>query len=632
MSTKEIILPKEVESNIDFLKEKNVWHILSKNQKVVTCKDAAYNRIRLGNKGIPIFDELKSELGFFINKENQKQEILVHCRGNQKLDRLKISSILNSEYRRITSVEYTKGLINPFGKKYRNLHQIFDISTTRNFYPPYTMMTNAGDYEYAIEFEVNSLINALKCRTQIHVEDIIRNDNYNSYKRHKIGILTGNGPDSGILLWKKINEDVKTELKKRLEYSFKGDLSYPEIIVKSMPDMGISMELDKRLKMTEKIVMKSILDLCQNDVTIVCIACNTTQYFSDKVEELCCLHNVEFISMHKVVDSYLQEKNIKKFDFIGLSHVVDFGVLSKFNEFFSKYTIPKLTTTAFEKINEIAFISKKDINRARSHLIPFIKSNTKYDTVVFALTEISTILAENKDLVRNKVVVDSLQLLANHIASIYVSGIFETLYVNDDKEHIEIKLLNEEEKEQVKNELWNILCEINYEFVPPLSSRDSTTIDFNTMTNTNIIEMDKPQKYFDEVIKQEIIISRKKSDNQVIGFMSFRPNYTITIENESIVCHYISTLGVLKSERGQGIANQFYKKIEEIATMQNAKIIATRTWGFNKTHINLLLNSKYKSHVIKNDRGPGIDTVYLTKDITILEIETTHSLPSEKSD
>jgi len=309
MKINESNLPKEVESNIRYLKSQNVWHILSQNKKVVSCSDAAANRDRLGNTGIPIFDELKSELGFFINKEHKIQKVLVHCRGNQKLDRLKISGILNSEYQRITGTKEIKGLINPFGKQFRKLPQIFDISTTKDFYPPYTMMTNAGDFEYALEFEVNSLIEALKNTSgedNVIVEDIIRVDNYNGYKRHKIGILTGNGPDSGILLWKKINESIKNELENRLNYSFRGDLSYPEIVVSSVPDMGISMELDNRLNATENTVIKSAINLCQNGVTLMCIACNTTQFFKEKVEEICNLYNVKFVSIPEVVNIYLK--------------------------------------------------------------------------------------------------------------------------------------------------------------------------------------------------------------------------------------------------------------------------------------------------------------------------------------
>lgn len=612
MDIKESNLPENVKSNIRFLQSKNVWHILSKNVKVVGCGDAAAKRNRLGNTGIPIFDELKSELGFFINKEHKKQKVLVHCRGNQKLDRLKISGILNSEYQRITSTKGIKGLINPFGKQFRNLLQIFDISTTKDFHPPYTMMTNAGDFEYALEFEVNSLIGALK---NTLVEDIIRVDNYNGYKRHKIGILTGNGPESGTLLWKKINFNIKKELETRLKHSFRGDLSYPEIIISSVPDMGISMELDKRLTITENIVVKSTIDLCQSGITLMCIACNTTQFYRSKIEEICNLYNVQFVSIPEIINRYLEEKQIKEFDFIGISHVVDFENLSAFKDLNNNYIIAKPDEKALEKIYKIANDVKKDIETARSNLIDLIKNNTKHNIIIIALTEISTILSKNPSLVRNKVVIDSLQLLADYIAKTYVDGIFETLYVDKDKDSMRFELLNEEEKEKVKNELWNILCEINYEFVPPLSSRNSTTTKFDDKSKKIVSRKDEPTVYFETLIKQEIIASRKKSNNQVTGFMSYIPNHPISIKGKDIVCHYISTIGVTKGERGNGITNQFYKKIEEIAKKENADFIATRTWNANKTHLKILSGLGYIPHIIPNDRGFGIDTVYLVKQI-----------------
>jgi aspartate/glutamate racemase len=610
MNIKDTVLPENVKNNIRFLQSKKVWYILSKNTKVLGCGEAAANRHRLGNKGIPIFDELKSELGFFINKEHKKQKVLVHCRGNQKLDRLKISGVLNSEYQRITNVDEKKGLINPFDKRFRNLIQIFDISTTKNFHPPYTMMTNAGDFEYALEFDVNSLIGSLK---GARVDDIIRIDNYNNYIRHKIGILTGNGPDSGILLWRKINESIKLELEYRRAHSFKGDLSYPEIIVSSVPDMGISMELDKRLKTTENTVIKSVINMCQNGVTLMCIACNTTQYYKNKIEGICNLYNIRFVSIPEVINSYLKENQIHEFDFIGISHVVNFEKLSAFKDLNDKYIISKPDTATLEKIDNIAYTAKNNIGQARNYLIDLIKNNTRHNTIIVALTEISTILSTYKDLVKNKIVVDSLQLLADYIAQIYVGGIFETLYVNKSKDSIKIELLNEEEKKKVKNELWNILCEINYEFVPPLSSRNSTVATFSTKTITNVIDIDEPKAYFNTLFKQEIIVSRKKTDNRVTGFMSFIPDYNLCIMNKNVLCHYISTVGVTKGERGNGIADQFYKEIEKIAKEQKVKTIATRTWNSNKTHLKILSSLGYRPYIIKNDRGVGIDTVYLVK-------------------
>jgi aspartate/glutamate racemase len=611
------ILPKEVKNNINFLRSKNVWYILSENTKVISCKDAAANRNRLGHKGIPIFDELKSELGFFINKENKKEKVLIHCRGNQKLDRLKISEILNSEYQRITGSQGKKGLINPYGNEFRSLRQIFDISTTKCFHPPYTMMTNAGDYRYALEFEVNSLIGSLK---NVYIKDVIRVDNYKSYVRHKVGILTGNGPNSGILLWKKINECVKEELSSRLQYAFRGDLSYPEIIIASVPDMGISMELDKRLDSTENVIVKSAIDLCQNDITIMCIACNTTQYYKKQIENICNLYNVNFVSIPDVINGYLEKNNIKEFDFFGISHVVDFKRLSAFKELNDKYTIPVLSSEAVTEINNLAYIVKESDSKtipmqAINLLKNIIRQETEYDTVVVALTEISTILSEHRKSFSNKTIVDSLQLLADCIAKKYVDGIFDTLYVDKDKDLLIFELLKENtDKKWMEQELRNILYEIDYEFIPPLSYRNSTTFSFGV----NTTDHNKPEDYLKNVLNQAMILSKKKSDHQIVGFMSYIPNYSIELKHkENIICHYITTLGVTKGWRGHGITNQFYKMIEDIVKGQTtSSFVATRTWSTNRTHIKILMDLDYENVLtIENDRGNGIHTVYFAKKI-----------------
>jgi aspartate/glutamate racemase len=585
---------------------------LSKNSKVIGCKDAAANRNRLGYKGIPIFDELKSELGFFIDKENREQRILVHCRGNQKLDRLKVSEILNSEYQRLTGVKEIKGLINPFGKQFRNLPQIFDISTTKSFYPPYTMMTNAGDYNYALEFEVNSLVNSLKSSS---VEDVIRVDNYNSYVRHKIGILTGNGPDSGILLWRLINESVKKFLCSRLQRSFRGDLSYPEIVISSVPDMGITMKLDERLDSTERMVIKSTIDLCQSGITIMCIACNTTQYFKEKIENICNLYNVKFTSIPDVIKAYLDENLIQQFDFLGIPYVADFKKLSAFKELNDKYTIPVLSSDVKSKINEIALVAKIDIHKAANLLKDLIQRKTKYSTVVIALTEISTILSEHKKIPQDKTIVDSLQLLANSIAETYVNGIFDTLYIDKDRDLFNFELVQDDTvKIDIEQELRNILCEIDYEFIPPLSYRDSTTFSFGAKTTDH----NKPEEYLQKLLKQEIIICKKKSNNRVVGFMSYIPDYSMNVKNrKSIKCYYITTIGITKGWRGHGLTNQFYRMIEDIVKLQTeSNFVATRTWSTNRTHIKILSDMGYKNVLtIENHRGHGIHTVHFAKEV-----------------
>ena len=194
---------------------------------------------------------------------------------------------------------------------------IFDTTIQEEYFPPFTMMTNATHFEWGIEFRPKELINVLK---NVKVSNIITNETKPRVKRHIVGILTGNGPDSGIMLWNEINNNVRKSLKRH----FLGDLSYPKIIIKSVPEMGLSMELEHRIIKTKDIVLRSIESLCKQGATLVCIACNTTQYFADEINLICDKYDAEYISMPDVVDDFLQEKEINHFDFLGIKYVTDF--------------------------------------------------------------------------------------------------------------------------------------------------------------------------------------------------------------------------------------------------------------------------------------------------------------------
>ena len=78
-------MPETVKALEVFFNKKKLWHHLTQNPKAESCADAANKRSRLGHQGIPIFDELKSNFGTFINKDGQISYAMLHCRGNQKL-------------------------------------------------------------------------------------------------------------------------------------------------------------------------------------------------------------------------------------------------------------------------------------------------------------------------------------------------------------------------------------------------------------------------------------------------------------------------------------------------------------------------------------------------------------------
>lgn len=70
-----------------------------------------------------------------------------------------------------------------------------------------------------------------------HVNTILR--------QHKsLGIITGNTPESGALLWNLVNRAIRQEMIRRGVY--KGDISFPNVSVLSIPEMGLSTELASR--------------------------------------------------------------------------------------------------------------------------------------------------------------------------------------------------------------------------------------------------------------------------------------------------------------------------------------------------------------------------------------------------
>ena len=199
--------PTSTKKLIDYVVEKKLWYNITWNHEARSCADAANKRNRLGNIGIPLCDELKSNIGYYFSN-SEKKYLLIHCRGNQMIDDAKVNYLLDSEFIRLPQDELSNlfnceyGLVNPFyfSSEFPEINQLFDNSVLENFFPPYTLMTNAGDKNWGIEFKPIELLNILQSKL---VGDII----------------------------------IKS-IRAKLGDDFLGDLSFPTVIVKSMPEMG----------------------------------------------------------------------------------------------------------------------------------------------------------------------------------------------------------------------------------------------------------------------------------------------------------------------------------------------------------------------------------------------------------
>ena len=89
--------PKTVLNASDYLLQKDVWHLFSRNLEARSCKDAANKRNRLGHIGISISDELKSFLGRYQDNSGNTRLAIAHCRGTAQLDLGKVRNCLGIE-------------------------------------------------------------------------------------------------------------------------------------------------------------------------------------------------------------------------------------------------------------------------------------------------------------------------------------------------------------------------------------------------------------------------------------------------------------------------------------------------------------------------------------------------------
>lgn len=153
-----------------------------------------------------------------------------------------------------------------------------------------------------------------------------------------------------------------------------------------------------------------------------------------------------------------------------------------------------------------------------------------------------------------------------------------------------------------EEDVWQLLCQSDKEFVPPLSCRESTT---QTVLHTNEAQA-LPYTYFKQMQSQMSLIAVE--DGRAVGIMSYRYG----MEGYGEDCAYISTIIVNKDYRGRGITGKLYQALFE---KERGRKAVTRTWSTNNAHLHLLeklgfvLTGRLKDH-----RGPGIDTVYYAKE------------------
>lgn len=416
--------PGGVTANLAYLESVGVWHLVSNNLPAKSCRDAASKRNRLGNTGIPVFDELKSHVGAYAHPDGRRY-VAVHCRGHQQRDEEKINAVVGFPVERLNEEELKSafnleyGLVNPFlFARQPNTIQIFDLSVVERYFTPHTMMTNAGSDTFGVEFDPRQLVQALP---NCSVADMVTDESHGVPTEHSIGILTGNGPESGMELWHRINAKIQSSPR----IAFCGDTSFPSVVIQSIPAMGLSMELADREAEVRATVLGGIDRLCAGGATVVGIACNTTQYFSDEISDLCASHCVQFVSLVDETAAALGRMNVQRFDLLGIGAVSDLERWSDFRRIAAQFEIEVPKGEIVKAINDLAFAIKKNPEATGSDvstLRRLIDGGTQTDTVLLALTELSLVVVQHPKIKSKsrKNIVDTLDFLADRMAATYL--------------------------------------------------------------------------------------------------------------------------------------------------------------------------------------------------------------------
>ncbi len=406
---------------LGLLRRRGAWYRESSNPPVRSCAEAARHRHRLGQVGIPLCDELKSLLYSYRHASSGRQYVMLHCRGHQAVDLAKVQRVVGGPVEAVPAAELALlfnaeyGSVTPLVYVDRgDLRHLVEETVLIRFYPPYTMMTNAGDLEHAVEFRATELFAALP---ETQVVDLVRDED-KIVPRHVLGILTGDPPESGLLLWQKVNERIRADRR----ISFRPDVGFPRLVVESVPELAVTAEIEDRWADAREAVIAGVERLCVAGVSVVGVASSATQHLARDIESVCHRHGAEFISPAAELGTYLRREGITSFDLLGTDTLKDLGGLSDLGRALRGLDAHLPDPRQVKHLARLARDVKRDVisPAAVNHLRDVLNDATETDVVVLALTELSVLQSRLRKQRSDKRIIDVLDVVADRIAGVYL--------------------------------------------------------------------------------------------------------------------------------------------------------------------------------------------------------------------
>ncbi len=141
--------------------------------------------------------------------------------------------------------------------------------------------------------------------------------------KKRIGIITGAGPEAGIDLWQKILE----ENRRLLGADFQGDLDAPEVVIHSLPTLGLAMNL-RQHEETLWLALEASLRQMAGTVDLVCIACNVLHVFAERIRAL--ELDLELVSIVDTAREHIVGHALERVGLLSISSVMNLDGLSPY--------------------------------------------------------------------------------------------------------------------------------------------------------------------------------------------------------------------------------------------------------------------------------------------------------------
>jgi aspartate racemase len=226
-----------------------------------------------------------------------------------------------------------------------------------------------------------------------------------SLHRQRIGIITGSGPEAGIDLWTK----VLAATREQLQGGYQGDLDAPELVIHSVPALGLSMELPRN----DAAVWRSLAATAEamaGQVEVYAIACNTLNVYAARLQALGL--PARLVSMQGVLQRHLQQQGIEQVALLASAPVMALDAWSAYRELpqWAQVELPAQTQALHQIIYDVK--AKGGADPAVVRDFEALLAGIQAPVVLLACTELPLIP------VRDERLLDVTDLLAQELARI----------------------------------------------------------------------------------------------------------------------------------------------------------------------------------------------------------------------